>query len=410
MDKPIWDLDFVYNGAQTVRVSCHPCINGSRAFCNMIGDQPLFYIDDAQDDDELLFLEGSEFDMDSFPADEKFMADMKAKLAAYDRAAVSLSNYQKSSTEEDFDQLFSKDTKEILSLDDLLDFGRQSQIFTSYLHHTQEHGIDVITSTAIETSFYSKDNSTILVNPHQGRINGCTSLLRSMRQAWHHKQGVLLNPLSFQPEEAILINRLYAVDADIAVVAFLWDLKLAGEEDIWAKAMSSSSYDLCSAYAMEAMTDFRSIKSGLAARAAFDKWFLSGRCKNLDRDIIQIMMGGHTDFEIDNRAASRTIAADIIAGLGNRPEGQNYLVSIMSQIMNDTLYAEVRDRSNANFLWFVTFERRMSEVEEEIIQRETNDVEENNILELPQSSGISGSSKPHGDMASIFFLDHFRAI
>lgn len=409
-DTPVWDLDFTYNGIQAVKVSCHAGDFGSVAVCNMVGDQPLFYIDDTVDDDDFMILEDHVDDSIGFPIDEKFMVKMRAKLESYDKTAKALSTCEIETPDQKFDSIFSNSIDEKHSLKSILDYGQKSAVFKSYLDFMIKQKIEIELSDDIQTSFYNRTTSKIILNPALGLLSSCISLLKSMRMAWNHKQGVLINPLSFQPEEAILVHRILNADLDVTKISFLWDLKLAGDEDAWNIAMGGSDYDLCSAYAMEAMTDFRSIKGGLAPRATFEKWFLSSRCKNFDREIIQTMMGGHTDVDIDSVDASRVVAMDVIAGFGHRPDGQNYLSPIVTQIMSDTLFTEVRDRSNANFLWFVTFERRMSQMEQELQEDvSTTESNHNNVLSLPQDHANIAHEKNGNGVASIFFLDHFRA-
>ena len=103
---------------------------------------------------------------------------------------------------------------------------------------------------------------------------------------------------------------------------------------------------------------------------------------------------------------------DVIAGVGLRPEGKNYLSSIVTQIMSDGLYGDVRDRSNANFLWFVTFERRMSDMEQKIKSdggQEQLQKDENSVISMPQENKIIDHDTNSNGVASVFFLDHFRA-
>jgi len=48
------------------------------------------------------------------------------------------------------------------------------------------------------------------------------------------------------------------------------------------------------------------------------------------------------------------------------PFGKNYLAEHAVTIMDDAIFTEVRDRSNANFLWFIKFERSFRETEQEL--------------------------------------------
>lgn len=412
MDTSIWDLDFTYHGPQEVKVSCHAGDFGSIAECNMVGRQPLFYVEDSalDSEEEMMFVEDI-----SFPTDEKFLAKMRAKLEMYDKTAKSLSKFDTVIPEKEFDKVFKtakSGNKE--DLKSVLDFGAQSGIFKSYLNFMDDNNIAIISSSCVASSFYNRHAQTILVNPSLDCYTASIAVLKSMRMAWNHKKGLLINPLSFQPDEAVLINRLIQADMDVTAISYLWDLKLAGDKNAWTLAMAGADYDLCAAYAMEAMTDFRSIKNGVAARSTFEKWFISGRCKNYDRNIIQTMMGGHADIDIDNPDASRVIAMDVISGMGERPLGKNYLSSIAIQIMNDSLYTDVRDRSNANFLWFITFERRMTNMEQELHisadgTKQSSAEKPDNIVSLPQDHSKFDHDENENGVASIFFLDHFRA-
>jgi len=408
MDTQVWDTDFIYKGPCAVKVSCHAGDFGTVALCNMVGDQPLFYIDDSVEED---FLGHEEtMDIEMFPSDREFLDKMKAKLQSYDVSAKALSSYKNTLPEDAFDDIFK--SSQTTTLKDIIDFGNNSAIFKTYFEFITDRSIQITLSHDVQTSFYDRENKQILLNPSMDKAGATCALIQAMRTVWNHKQGVLINPLCFQPDEAVIINRLMQADLDVIKVAYLWDLKLAGVEESWHAAMSGSDYDLCSAYAMEAMTDFRSIKGGLAMRSTFEKWFLTGRCKNHDRQIIQTMMGGHTDMNINNEDASRIVAMDVIAAIGNRPEGQNYLAPIVVQILNDPLYGEIRDRSNANFLWFVTFERKMAQVEQELHDGENDEHTarfENNIVSIPAHISTGEIVVDQSSIATVFFLDHFRA-
>jgi len=409
MDNQVWDLDFTYNGPQSTKISCHSGDFGSRAMCNMIGDQPLFYIEDSVEEDALSLDEMMMGDDLGFGAhDEKMLDEMRNKIKSYEKSAKLLSAIEITSPEQEFD-LFLKNETTTLSLDNLIQFAGKSNNFNAYYNFIMANNIKISLTDTVESAFYDRETSCIMLNKNLNMNGAIMALMKSMRMAWTHKQGVLINPLAFQPEEAVLVNRIQAADSDIAIVAMLWDMKLAGETALWNNAMVGGYYDLCAAYAMEAMTDFRSIKSGLAARAAFEKWFISGRCKSYDRDIIQVMLGKHSDIQIGHQDASRTVALDLIGSMGKRPEGQNYLSSIAVQIMNDGMYGDVRDRSNANFLWFVTFERRMAEMEQKLQGDESTEEKlVENVISLPQNNADK-TTNDTDTTASLFFLDHFRA-
>jgi hypothetical protein len=124
--------------------------------------------------------------------------------------------------------------------------------------------------------------------------------------------------------------------------------------------------DLARAFAREAYLDFRTINNGVAAAAVFESWFLSERCRVEDRKLIQQMLADYRGYVFDSESSSRKVSADLIIALGSQPFGKNYLAPYVGTITSDVLFTEVRDRSNANFLWFIKFEKSFRETEQEL--------------------------------------------
>ncbi len=69
-------------------------------------------------------------------------------------------------------------------------------------------------------------------------------------------------------------------------------------------------------------------------------------------------------FGLDESGSAITPA--LIAALGEMPYGKNYLSAHVETIMGDPIFTDVRDRSNANFLWFIKFEKSFRETEQEL--------------------------------------------
>lgn len=421
MDKQSWDLDFTYKGPLQNRMSCHAGDHSRTAICNLIGDQPLFYIDDTVEDDRL-FENLLDMEDDGFLPDEDFLDSLRNRLGSYEKSSRLIESVETVPTEQAFDALYGKPFDGPVPLEDVTAFGSQSGTFAAYLDFIETHGIAVKTDAHCETAGYNRHTGIISVNPYLPVMDGAVALLQAMRLAWHHKQGTLINPLRFQPEDAILVNRLLQADRAVVQIEMAWEMNLAGHKEAWTAFITANGYDLCSVYAIEAMTDFRAIKSGLAARAAFEKWFISGRCKVMDRDLIQLMLGQQGDLCFETPETSRHVAADIVARMGLRPQGKNYLTPLVPQIMTDGLFTEVRDRSNANFLWFITFEKNFKETEQHLqegrmsskagsgaTKREIHG--SGGIVSFPvRKSGTAPASRNRRDEATVFYLDHFRSM
>ena len=163
-----------------------------------------------------------------------------------------------------------------------------------------------------------------------------------------------------------MVNRVQEADLAVSIVRIAWELQLSGIREIWNYIERSAISDLARAYAREAFNDFRTINNGSASASVFETWFLSERCTQHDKKIVQAMIADYNGYVFDDTNASKAVTAELIAGLGTMPYGKNYLSPYANIIMNDPIFTEVRDRSNANFLWFVKFERSFKETECEL--------------------------------------------
>jgi hypothetical protein len=242
----------------------------------------------------------------------------------------------------------------------------QSRYGAELLAFAQKHDVTLKISNHVDGVFYDRDGSQILINANIEKVQCTFALIRALRMHWQHRQGTLVHPLSFHPDHAILVNRAQLADLSVAVIRTAWELKLSDNKDFWFEVENSDLADLGRAFAREALVDFRTLNSGKASAAVFETWFLSERCAHHDKILIQKMLSDYKGYAFDHAETSKLISIDLICRLGEQPFGKNYLASYAQMILNDSVFTDVRDRSNANFLWFIKFERSFAEVEQEL--------------------------------------------
>lgn len=349
--NPMTNCQFAYtiNNMQPVR-------------CSWISDQPLFFSDaDIAEEEEIL-------DDPIFKALEKDIEILRHKTDAYEKISAEfvLPPESKTSMFRDNADFISTPYKETIEAP-IADMLRNSRFASVLLSFAEVHGIDVKQSRQVTGVTYDRETSSILV--HADLDEGTKILLtaRELRRAWQHRNGAGLHPLMLHPDHAVLVNRAQLADMTIAMVRVAWELQLAGEKAAWIVVENSTLSDLGRSFAREACSDFRSLNSGKAAIACFEAWFLSERCRKADRSLIQQMLADYQGYVFaDNADASRSITSDLLNALGKMPFGDNYLSKTVSQIMGDAVFTDVRDRSNANFLWFIKFERSFRDAEDEV--------------------------------------------
>lgn len=213
---------------------------------------------------------------------------------------------------------------------------------------------------------------TILLNPDRPAPEVIMMFFRELRRTWQYAHDLLENPLKYDPDDAVLLNRAQQADAMAMTVRMSWELSLAGCANAWEFLSSSNLYVIAHAFAHQARNDFRSLNNGAACRAAYDAWFESDLPKAHDRRIIHEMLLDEKGYVFGEEREERFLRRAFLVGFGAMPLGGNYFMIEGARAPDDPDYAVVEDRSNGNFLWFVKFERSFLDKERELAENEAD--------------------------------------
>lgn len=370
-----------------------PCLmaytlnNTQPVICTLVADQPYFYMEEehAIDDDEI-------FGFDHIDSFEQEILDLRKKIEAYDSMAKAY-DVQPEKRLEEFVSEAAKICSPIAMHDEIAQADRMdavresisySRMGKALLDFALDKDVRILESQQEASARYDANKNSIFINASLSDSETVLLTIRELRRHWQHRHGVMINPLTFHPDHAILINRAQQADLCVSMIRLGWELQLAGHKDVWGYIENSHLSDLGRTFAREAFVDFRSLNSGKASSAAFESWFLSERCRHQDKMLIQKMLADHEGYVFSDTDASRLVSIDLMSALGEQPYGKNYLASNARMIIEDPLFTEVRDRSNANFLWFVKFERSFQETEQ-ALQSEG----------LPHGADVLFSHDPH---------------
>lgn len=415
---------FIYKGPMSARIAC--CFGGTERpiICTLLGDQPLFYIDDAASEMEDAFLSEAAM-FDDKVASEGF-SGMRTKMARIEAAGRHIDNYTRDDVETAFDAVCqSLNAAPALTIEQVRAGLQLSRFAVAMMQDLEAKGITMMLSRQIDRAVYDRVSRTVFVNPHQDVDFAVTAAVGAIRQAWLHLQGALIHPLHLNPENAIVLNRIQTVDSLCATLRAAWEMNLNGARTVWTRIISGTGYDMASSFGREAISDFRALNNGEAARSAFEKWFFSGRCRMTDRNLIQSMLSDHHGLVFDDSGLTAALSQEVIARTGEMPLGRNYLAPIVDMVLADPLFTEVRDRSNANFLWFIKFEKSFRHAEEGL--RETAQVAYpvmegssataeqtadavTTVITFPLKTAKPSSRRRKtgtGDSATVFYIDHF---
>ena len=364
--------DTYINAASIPHRSCriaYTLNNEQPVICTIVSDQPFFYLDYEGDIEEDLqdmdFFEDSDFAGSISSASISSVSS--ASGGAYDDAMrVEEFFANASSICKPADQIIFDDIpveKNISELEELLSKSRFAQ---SLIGFAKEFGTQISYSRFVADAEYDRKDAHIRINPNMPWVDQIILLSRELRRVWQHRNGALIDPVSFYPDHAVLVNRAQVCDLTIMMIRMAWELHLADEKFVWDRIESSSMFDMARSFARESRLDFRNLNNGMSASASFETWFLSDRCLKEDRILIQRMLDDNKSCIFEDEKSSFSVAAQLIRSLGSVPFGKNYLAPYIETIVQDAIFSEVRDRSNANFLWFIKFERSFREAEQEL--------------------------------------------
>ena len=354
--------------------------NSQPVICTLVSDQPYFYMeeDDHYAGDDALLTD------EEYGQIEKDLSDLRQKMEAYERLSKSFEKDPSRRLEE-----FAAEAINLTEANSVVSLSSEnvSEKISAMLGHTRmgnallefatSHNVFIQESPYVMGAQYDRESSNIFVNPSLADAETALLVVRELRRHWQHRKGTLIHPLSFYPDQAILINRAQNADLAIAMIRAGWEMQLSGHRQAWDYIENSPMSDLGRAFAREAFSDFRSLANGKASSAVFESWFLSERCRHQDKKLIQAMLADHQGYVFSSEEASRSVSIELVTALGEQPFGKNYLAPYAQMIVTDPIFTEVRDRSNANFLWFIKFERSFQETEQAL-----------------QSEGYLGSDDP----------------
>lgn len=259
---------------------------------------------------------------------------------------------------------------EVIPVQELLATIMESRTGASMVEELEQNGtLQVLYDTQIPASqFYTRENERIItLNPYRPRGDLLGLLVRELRHGSQHVNGALVNPLNFEPDEAILVNRAQQADILMVAVKVAWELRLAGDSEAWDFISSTPLADVSRTFEIKAQSDFRTLNNGEASRTAYDKFFEDSRTKLYDKRIIHQMLLDESGYMKAGKKRPQ-VTMDLFSKLGSMPNARNYLSMKAERVPTDLCYSTVEDRSNANFLWFIKFERSFQEKELQMIQ------------------------------------------
>jgi hypothetical protein len=111
----------------------------------------------------------------------------------------------------------------------------KSRIAAEMLRFGAQYGTRIEFNEQTGTAFYDRRDAQIHINPRLGFADQVLLAGRELRRMWQHRNGAQLHPLTFHPDQAILVNRAQIADLSVMMVRMAWELQLAGSKAAWER-------------------------------------------------------------------------------------------------------------------------------------------------------------------------------
>lgn len=385
--------------------------NSQPVISTIIGDEPLFYMDceeSFEEDDGLYMSDISELsDLEMCDLIKTELADlhrgnhMPDFMVQYE-VPEALKGFSANITS------FTNITAAEYNTEDFVRTLENSRFGKALSDFAQEQSVEISVSPYTQNASFCPRSRKITVSKNIDFEDKILLLARELRRFWQSEHVKGIDALAYTPEHAIFFGRIQHADLCTAMIRVAWELQLSGVKTVWERLMASSMADMAEAFASEAYNDFRTLNDGDAAAACFETWFMSERPRVSDKAIIRYMLADTRDYISSADQLQKEVTAATISAFGEMPYGKNYLAKYAATILGDVLFHEVRDRSNANFLWFIKFERTFRETEQHLHSEGSSNGDD--IL----SSSPSDKNKPvesfdhEGTTAQIVSFEHYE--
>lgn len=269
-------------------------------------------------------------------------------------------------------------------------------LFTNLKEYCIDKGVTFIKTNQVELYGY-KNKVCMIRQDEDNPVVEFISEIKALRAAIHDLNGVNIDPLLFTPDDAIILNRIYAADEAAFICRIAWESKLAGNNELYDYVAVSALSTILATMQIVAKADFRTLKNGDVMLTGFECFFLDATKTFYDRQITERMLA-------DNDYCSQTVdpredIKQVIIDICKIPlENGSYVeLDIEEVLFGSPLFTQIIHKPIENFLWFIKFERSFSSRDASgILIKEESAI----ILKIPENTKKDLS--PEGKLANFF--------
>ena len=183
-----------------------------------------------------------------------------------------------------------------------------------------------------------------------------TTFIRALRDIWHEGR-IGAAEDEYTPENLLMLERVRAADCDTVTMLAAWELRGAGNADVWRHLIGSAEGDMALVFTRFLERDPAALFSGAALAYAFRQWYADEQRINASDhqtlealDEVLVAKGDKTPF------GGRELDGSAIENIARLPDGTSYLAGLGFAIKTDPFFAGLNDPINQTHLFQLMYD------------------------------------------------------
>ncbi len=192
------------------------------------------------------------------------------------------------------------------------------------------------------------------------------SLIRALRDVWHEdRTGSFEN--EYPPEQALMMERVRAADCDTFSVFVAWELRGAGNAEIWRHLLGSAEGDMAMIFVRFLERSPAALFDGTALAYVFRQWYADeervAACDHQTLETLDDIVLALTEMGTESGClGQKELTPAAMEFLSVLPGGICYLAGLGRTIMTDPFFAGLNDPVNQTHLYHLMYDMEVTMV------------------------------------------------
>lgn len=177
---------------------------------------------------------------------------------------------------------------------------------------------------------------------------------RAIRDIWHENQNYNFMD-EYQPEVAMLLERVRYADTDSVAIMIAYELRNAGYKELWRHVLGTEDADMAQVLLNVSDMYPTSLYNGMALAHIFRQWYADpSRINAVDHLFLETMDDVLQDKEFI--MGSKEALPEIIEAMSQIGREAQYLKGVAETVLRDPYFCKLEDPINTAHLFQITYD------------------------------------------------------